>query len=78
MHYHHCPICYDRWSCELKCTIEPDLEENGKEFGAHCTCPPCDDMVIHEDIYYSKDEYKYKTKEFWAVYNGFVKIRRQQ
>ncbi len=76
MHYHHCPVCYDHWSCDMNCTIEPDLEDNGKQFGAHTTCPSCDKMIEHEDIFYSKSEDKYQMKEFWDVYNGFVKVRK--
>jgi ADP-ribose pyrophosphatase YjhB (NUDIX family) len=49
-HYHHCPVCYEHWQCDHNCTIEPDLEDNGK----------------------------YLTKEFWDVYNGFVRVRRKQ
>jgi hypothetical protein len=60
----------------MECTIEPDLEDDGREFGAHCTCPQCDIMVAHEDVFYSKDEDKFHTKEFWDVYNGFVKVRK--
>ena len=76
IHYHHCPVCYEHWSCDWECTIEPDLEDNGKEFGAHTTCPTCDKMIAHEDVFYSKDEDKFRTKEFWDVYNGFVKVRK--
>jgi len=75
-HYHHCPVCYEHWSCAFECTIEPDLEDNGKEFGAHCTCPECDKMIDHEAIFYSTDNGKYRTKEFWDAYNGFVKVRK--
>lgn len=63
-HYHSCPECYEKYSCEMKCTIEPDLEDPvchpGKEFGAHCVCDQC-------------DQSKYLTKEFWLRYNGFIK-----
>lgn len=75
-HYHHCPVCYEHWKCDANCTIEPDLEDRGKQFGAHCTCPECDVMIAHEDIYYSAGNSKYSTKEFWDVYNGFVKVRK--
>lgn len=40
-HYHHCPSCYEIYSCELDCTIEPDLDDDGKEFGSHCLCDDC-------------------------------------
>lgn len=64
-HYHHCPNCYSHWECDYKCTIEPDLEDEGKQFGSHCACPSCDKQI--------QDEEKYKTKEFWLRYNGFIK-----
>jgi transcription elongation factor Elf1 len=41
VHKHHCPECYVHWSCTDDCTIEPDLEEDGNQFGAHYECPAC-------------------------------------
>ena len=38
MHYHHCPFCYEAFSCEMRCTIEPDLEDRGRDFGSHTVC----------------------------------------
>lgn len=58
-HYHHCPSCYEKCLCDLDCTIEPDLEDDGKEFGAHCICDSC----IANEL----------TKEWWDRYNGFIK-----
>ena len=40
-HYHHCPSCYEIFPCLLECTIEPDLEDNGRQFGSHCFCDSC-------------------------------------
>lgn len=73
-HFHHCPECYEHWECSFNCTIEPDLEDDGKEFGAHCTCPPCDVILHHEAVFKESGSGKYNTKEFWDVYNGFVKV----
>ena len=64
LHYHHCPECYEHAPCNLYCSIEPDLAEAGKEFGSHCLC----DICLNK-----KKEDKYKTKEFWDRYNGYVK-----
>jgi hypothetical protein len=43
-HFHHCPECYMAWPCNDKCTIEPDLQDEDREFGAHCECPPCREL----------------------------------
>jgi len=64
-HWHHCPECYLKIPCQLYCSIEPDLEDNGREFGSHCVCDICRDKKKEED--------KYKSKEFWDRYNGYVK-----
>lgn len=61
-HYHHCPNCYIHHECIMACTIEPDLSEDGKPFGAHCKCESCE-----------QEDEKYKSKEFWLRYNGFIK-----
>ena len=49
----------------MLCTIEPDLEEDGKMFGSHCECHDCQTALSVQD--------KYKTKEFWDKYNGIIK-----
>ena len=67
-HYHHCPECYYHYPCELYCTIEPDLYDNGKDFGAYCLCDDCKDKKKEVE-----DKDKYSSKEFWDRYNGYVK-----
>ena len=62
-HFHGCPECYEKWPCEMECTIEPDLEDAiaypGMHFGAHCVCNGCLN--------------KNPTKEWWEKYNGFTR-----
>lgn len=62
-HFHHCPSCYERKSCEMDCTIEPDLEDPishpGKQFGAHCECDDCKKVVSFN-------------AEWFLKYNGFI------
>ncbi len=74
-HYHSCPECYEKWECTWDCTIEPDLEDPdtypGRQFGAHCMCDTCEKVVRARE----QNEEKYKTKEFWDVYNGFIKAK---
>lgn len=70
-HYHHCPGCYEHWKCHFDCTIEPDLEDQGRQFGAHCLCDDCE----REARCRSDNDEKYKTQEFWNWYNGFTKRR---
>jgi len=60
MHYHSCPECYEHVPCEMNCTIEYDLQDGDREFGAHCVCDNCDDS-------------KYRDPQFWLRYNGFIK-----
>jgi hypothetical protein len=66
IHYHGCPECYEKYSCDMDCTIELDLADSvcypEKQFGAYCICNGCN----------SEKEDKYKTKEFWLRYNGFM------
>jgi hypothetical protein len=77
MHYHHCPECYEKWQCNFDCTIEPDLEDRGRQFGAHCICNSCEKEVYYHTVLTTNDEEKYKHKEFWDAYNGFVKVRKR-
>lgn len=41
IHYHSCPSCYEKPSCEMDCSIEPDLEDDGRQFGSHSICDEC-------------------------------------
>lgn len=69
MHYHHCPNCYEKKSCEMPCSIEPDLDDPvydpGKQFGAHCICDDCKNVKKTE-----------LNKEWWLKYNGYTKVKR--
>ncbi len=71
MHYHHCPECYEVYSCDMDCTIEPDLDDPGchpgKEFGAHCECNRCtaQEKDSRGVVIFSK--------EWWLRYHGFIK-----
>lgn len=75
IHYHHCPECYEVYSCNQACTIEPDLEDPtchpGKEFGSHCTCNKCDKNPF-EGFTMPKGPELY-SKEWWSRYHGFTK-----
>jgi len=77
MHFHHCPDCYKTWSCKFDCTIEPDLEDKGKQFGSYCRCKSCDKQIYYQNILATNDDEKYKYKDFWEAYNGFVKVRKK-
>lgn len=65
IHYHSCPECYEKYPCCMKCTLEYDLQDGDKKMGAHCICDQCESKQLDID--------KYKTKEFWLRYNGFIK-----
>lgn len=42
LHFHACPGCYEKLPCaDAQCTIEPDLSENGVDFGFHARCDDC-------------------------------------
>jgi hypothetical protein len=70
-HYHSCPECYEKYSCDMDCTIEPDLEDPiahpGKQFGSHCECASCQKLErdSHGTVLYSK--------EWWDRYHGFIR-----
>jgi hypothetical protein len=49
----------------MACSIEYDLQDGDKQYGAYCICDECEEE--------KKEENKYKTKEFWLRYNGFIK-----
>jgi len=65
IHYHHCPSCYEKYQCDMNCTIEPDLEDTtchpGKQFGAHCVCDKCEGNA---GIF---------STAWWNKYNGITK-----
>lgn len=67
-HYHSCPECYEKWPCDLGCTIEPDLDDPichpDKIFGAHCVCPLCDNEEVKEELF---------TPSWWDRYHGFIR-----
>jgi hypothetical protein len=46
VHFHHCPHCYEAHPCALNCTICPDLEDRGRDFGSHAICA---DVICHID-----------------------------
>jgi hypothetical protein len=58
MHYHGCPECYEKYPCEMKCSIEYDLQDGDREFGAYCICDECQ----KEKTFYSP--------EWWENYTG--------
>lgn len=58
-HYHSCPECYEHVSCTMKCTIEYDLQDGDREFGAHCVCDFCRSRTPDQD--------------WFLKYNGFIK-----
>lgn len=68
MHYHGCPECYEKWPCNMDCTIEYDLQDGDREYGCYCTCSDCDKVI--------EDNARYQTKEFWDIYNGFTKVKK--
>jgi hypothetical protein len=71
LHWHSCPECYEKWTCTLDCTIEPDLDDPichpGKQFAAHCICDECEGQAKDSRgvVIFSP--------EWWARYHGFIK-----
>lgn len=45
-HFHNCPHCFEAFSCDDGCTICPDLEDRGRDFGSHHICH---DVICHID-----------------------------
>lgn len=67
MHWHGCPECYEKYPCEMKCSIEYDLQEGDKEFGAYCICDKCagQEKDSRGVVIFSR--------EWWLRYHGFIK-----
>jgi hypothetical protein len=40
-HTHGCPDCYEHVPCLDRCSLEPDLEEDGVPSGGFMTCDRC-------------------------------------
>ena len=57
IHYHSCPECYEKYPCDMDCTIEADLEDSvchpGKQFGSHCVCPLCENNE-YDSLWFKK------------------------
>ena len=63
-HHHHCPYCFESFECEGGCTIEPDLEDNGREFGSHAICH---DVICHIDRAIKKHNERYEQRQQAAL-----------
>lgn len=62
MHYHSCPNCYEHVSCQMSCSIEPDLQDDDKDFGTHCICDECQTFNL--------------SQEWFDRYNGIKNVGR--
>jgi hypothetical protein len=78
VHYHGCPECYEKKPCTMDCTIEPDLEDNGRQFGAYVCCEDCSYGVIcptHGRTTISGESYRYQLSRAnarWQCWCGAV------
>jgi hypothetical protein len=70
MHWHHCPECYEQYQCMMECTIEPDLEHDGKQYGAHCKCFQCEPLSGRDSVGNKIEEF---SQEWWDKYNGIIR-----
>ena len=68
VHWHHCPECYEKFQCMMECTIEPDLEEDGKQFGAYCKCFECEPIPGRDELGRPIETF---SKDWWDRYHGF-------
>jgi len=59
-HFHHCPHCYEHFECEMGCTICPDLEDRGRDFGSHAICH---DVICHIDRAIQKCNERYEQRQ---------------
>lgn len=62
-HFHHCPECYESYSCGLNCSIA--FQDGDKLYGSHCTCESCEEAKPLQD--------HELTPEWWAKYTGVKK-----
>lgn len=63
-HYHSCPYCYEAWRCTDTCTICPDLEDRGRDFGSNTICH---DVICHIDRAIKKHNERYEQRQHDAL-----------
>lgn len=79
-HFHRCPNCYDKHSCDMSCTIVEDLSDDlGRPFGSHCICQDCEQEYIPDNksdlrSWFSiVGQNKNPPPPWWLFYNGIKK-----
>ena len=76
-HYHQCPKCYQKESCQDDCTLDSNLNEDSEEwFGSHCLCSECRESNSSETSNDSEDMDVISRAEWFANYNGFRRRKR--
>lgn len=67
-HYHICPECSEEESCDLYCSINPDMYKDHQDYGAYYPCKSC--ALALTNAYKEKTIEPY-SKEWFLYYNGF-------
>lgn len=82
MHRHKCPECYEAYPCDMKCTIESDIEGDGDgiQYGAYCKCDECEKssnenkpVKITLEWFKAEAQKKNPTAQWWKIYNGTLR-----
>jgi hypothetical protein len=78
MHYHKCPECFEKYNCDLDCT----LRDAANNLGANFTCalcegedhpPPTEEEVQQPLSFQEPAKEPTMTQEDWDRYNGFIR-----
>lgn len=76
-HWHSCPECYEKYPCDMDCSIAWEDEDDGRQFGSYCVCDNCSresapkDVESFADWYKAESQKKNPSKVWWEFYNGF-------
>lgn len=89
IHWHGCPECYEKYPCNMDCTIAWEDEEDGRQFGSYWTCDSCAKSSEEKNIesvpkdlesliawYRSEAQKKNPSKTWWDIYCGTRKKLR--
>jgi len=79
IHYHGCPSCYEKFPCNMDCSIAYEDEDDGRLYGSYYECDDCKRETPPTDQeefirWYKEESQKLKpNRAWWRIYNGYRK-----